>query len=133
MPGSRIGPFVAIDLETTGLIPGVDRIVEVGAVRFEADGTVRDRFARLVHPGRPMSPAAERIHGISDAMLADADSREVVLPAFFDCFAAFGLGRMTGLAMLATKDTRCFLVEKAAVRLRGTSAASAASLEQGLT
>ncbi|MEW4566486.1 exonuclease domain-containing protein [Tautonia sp. JC769] len=84
MPGSRIGPFVAIDLETTGLIPGVDRIVEVGAVRFEADGTVRDRFARLVHPGRPMSPAAERIHGISDAMLADAEPREVVLPAFFD-------------------------------------------------
>ena len=40
--------FVAIDTETTGLTPGVDRIVELAAVRFRLDGTVLGRFATLV-------------------------------------------------------------------------------------
>ncbi|RUL84327.1 exonuclease domain-containing protein [Tautonia sociabilis] len=76
------GPIVAIDLETTGLFPESDRIVEIGAVRFDANGVESGRFERLVHPGRPMSPSAERIHGISDAMLAGADPAAVVLPDF---------------------------------------------------
>ena len=81
VPVSPRGPFVAIDLETTGLFAESDRIVEVGALRFDALGRELGRFDRLVQPGRPMSPAAERIHGISDAMLRDADPAEVVLPA----------------------------------------------------
>lgn len=88
MPGLPIGSIVAIDLETTGLDPETDRVVEVGALRFGPDGQDLGHFSRLVRPGRPMNPAAERIHGISDAMLADADPAEVVLPAFFDWLAS---------------------------------------------
>jgi DNA polymerase III epsilon subunit family exonuclease len=75
--------YVALDLETTGLSARVDRVVEVGAVRFARDGTELARFERLVNPERPMSPAAQAIHGISDADLADAPTAREVLPEFF--------------------------------------------------
>ena len=76
------GEFVALDLETTGLMPETDRIVEIGAVRFGPDGREIGRFQRLVNPQRPMSPAAYAIHGISDADLADAAPAHEVLPEF---------------------------------------------------
>jgi DNA polymerase-3 subunit epsilon len=82
MADGQAREFVAFDLETTGLFAGTDRIVEVGAVRFEPTGRELGRFERLVHPGRPMSPAAQAIHGISDAVLAGAAGAAVVLPAF---------------------------------------------------
>ena len=84
MAEGRIREFVALDLETTGLFPEADRIVEVGAVRFAADGRELGRFESLVQPGRPMRPGAQAIHGISDADLADAPGPEVVLTAFLD-------------------------------------------------
>lgn len=76
------GEFVALDLETTGLFAESDRVVEIGAVRFDRSGTELASYERLVHPGRPMSPAAQAIHGISDADLADAAPASVVLPEF---------------------------------------------------
>lgn len=88
--------LVAFDLETTGLFPTSDRIVEIGAVRFDATGRELARFERLVHPGRPMSPAAQRIHGISDRMLQSAPPSEVVLPEFLRW-----LGEPSALAMIA--------------------------------
>lgn len=74
--------FVAFDLETTGLFPESDRIVEIGAVRFDAAGRELGRFEQLVNPRRPVPPAAERVHGLSDADLRDAPTAECVLPAF---------------------------------------------------
>ncbi len=82
--GEHAGPFVAFDLETTGLFAQTDRIVEVGAVRFDASGRELGRFQRLIHPGRPMSPAAQAVHGISDADLADAPPAATVLPEFLE-------------------------------------------------
>ena len=64
--------FVALDLETTGLMADTDRIVEIGAVRFQEDGREIGRFQRLVNPERRMSPTAFAIHGLSDLDLADA-------------------------------------------------------------
>lgn len=75
-------PFVALDLETTGLSPDRDRIVEVGAIRFDASGRDRDRFQSLVNPNRAVSPRAREIHGIPDAELALAPPSEVILPRF---------------------------------------------------
>ena len=74
--------FVALDLETTGLMAETDRIVEIGAVRFLPDGREIGRFQRLVNPQRPMSPAAYAIHGLSDADLADAAPAREILPEF---------------------------------------------------
>jgi DNA polymerase III subunit epsilon len=74
--------YVAFDLETTGLVAASDRVVEFGAVRFEASGRELGRFERLVNPGRAMSPGAQAVHGISDRDVADAPPVREVLPAF---------------------------------------------------
>jgi DNA polymerase III epsilon subunit family exonuclease len=74
--------WIAFDVETTGLVAESDRVVEIGAVRFDASGRELGRFQSLVHPGRPMSPAAQAIHGISDADLAGAAPASRVLPEF---------------------------------------------------
>lgn len=80
-------PYVAFDLETTGLRPSRgDAIVEVGAVRWEA-GQATGTFSTLVRPHRAIPAASTRYHGITDAMVADAPSAETALAAFRD-FAA---------------------------------------------
>ncbi len=80
--------WIAFDLETTGLMAELDRVVEIGAVRFDATGRELGRFQRLVNPERPMSPAAQAVHGISDADLAGAAPARVVLPEFLDFLGA---------------------------------------------
>lgn len=62
-------PVCFIDLETTGVSPTRDRIVEVAAVRF-APGIPAVRFVRRVHPGVPIPPAATAVHHITDADVA---------------------------------------------------------------
>ncbi len=83
--------WIAFDLETTGLLAELDRVVEIGAVRFDAAGQELDRFQCLVNPERPMSPAAQAIHGISDADLAGAAPARVVLPRFLEFLGASGV------------------------------------------
>jgi len=73
--------FVAFDLETTGLSPQLDRIVEIGAVRF-VDGRETGRYGTLVNPEMPMPPGAAAVNGITDAMLAGQRSIREVLPEF---------------------------------------------------
>ena len=76
--------FVAFDLETTGLSPNFDRIVEVGAVRFDHGGHVIGRFTSLLNPERFMPARAFAIHGISNAMVSDAPTARELLPSFID-------------------------------------------------
>ena len=76
--------YVAFDLETTGLLADTDRIVEVGAVRFNPLGDVLGEFQRLVNPSRPSGARARAVHGISDEELARAEAAEVVLPEFLE-------------------------------------------------
>ncbi len=64
-------PFVALDVETTGLEPQEDRIVEVALVLFRM-GREEGRWQRLIDPGRPIPPEVTRIHGITDRHVAGA-------------------------------------------------------------
>ncbi len=68
--------FVAVDVETTGLDPAVDRVIEVAAVWFKPDGAggfTPDRsLVTLVNPGIPVTPKSTELTGISTAMLKDA-------------------------------------------------------------
>ena len=71
----RTADLLVIDVETTGLDPGSDRVISYGAVPIEqgqirAGGTVY----RLVNPGRPLGEESVRIHGILAADLAGAPS-----------------------------------------------------------
>ncbi|MEB3071088.1 3'-5' exonuclease [[Mycobacterium] vasticus] len=74
--------YTAVDLETTGLDPSADRIVEIGLVKFTGDGTIIDEFATLVN--NPGSAAeARRVHNIDDADLAGAPSTTDALSEAF--------------------------------------------------
>ena len=61
--------FCVVDLETTGIRPGADRIVEIGAVRVEGY-ELADRFERLVDPGVPLPAEITRLTGIRPEDLA---------------------------------------------------------------
>jgi len=64
--------FIAFDLETTGTLPGVDQIAEIGAVLFDENGQPDTIFTTLIDPGIPMPEGASRVNGITDSMLVDA-------------------------------------------------------------
>lgn len=74
--------FTAVDIETTGVDSDIDRIVEIGLVKFTADGTVLDEFATLVNnPGS--SDRARQVHGVEDTDLVDAPYTGDVLGEVF--------------------------------------------------
>ncbi len=78
--------YVALDLETTGLEPERDRVIEVGAVAFTAAGVV-ETLDRLADPGRAVPEAVLKLTGILPAELAGATSPESALRELAD-FAA---------------------------------------------
>ena len=59
-------PWVALDLETTGLDPDSDEIIEVGLVRFQG-ATVLDQLSTFVNPIQTLTPFVERYTGITQA------------------------------------------------------------------
>jgi DNA polymerase III subunit epsilon len=66
-------PLAFIDLETTGINLGKDRIVEIAIVKILADGT-RSVKRKLINPEMPIPKASSDVHGISDEMVKDAPS-----------------------------------------------------------
>ena len=73
--------YIAFDLETTGLNPVEDKIVEIGAVLVE-NGSITREYHQLVDPGCPMPPSAYAVHRISDDMLVGQPKIHQVLPSF---------------------------------------------------
>ncbi|MCL6477794.1 MAG: DNA polymerase III subunit epsilon [Peptococcaceae bacterium] len=63
--------FVALDLETTGLDPELDSIIEVGMVKVR-DGEIIDTFHTLVDPGKKLPLKIRKLTGINELMLAGA-------------------------------------------------------------
>lgn len=76
--------FIAFDTETTGLYPVANRLVEVGAVRFDIDGEEASVFEQLIDPGTEIPPEAQQVNHISDEMVQNMPRVEEVLPAFLD-------------------------------------------------
>jgi DNA polymerase III epsilon subunit family exonuclease len=79
--------YVVVDLETTGLDYKLDRILEIGAVRM-VEGQAIAEFEALVNPGVALRDANVAIHGITDAMVAEAPPLRDVLPGFLDFLGA---------------------------------------------
>jgi len=67
-------PFAVLDVETTGLSPARDRVIEIAVVRCAPDGSFIDEWSTLVDPGR--DPGPTHIHGISAADLEGAPTFE---------------------------------------------------------
>lgn len=64
-------PLAFVDLETTGTHPRTDRIIEVGVVLVDSDGSVRE-WQSLVDPEVSVPPFIENFTGISNAEVAGA-------------------------------------------------------------
>ncbi len=77
----HLGPFTFFDLETTGMSPVRDRIVEIAALRVEKDGS-RSSFSSLVNPGVSIPYSAFSVHGISNEMVANAPKFHSIAPEF---------------------------------------------------
>ncbi len=73
--------FIAFDTETTGTLPGVDRIVEIGAVRFNR-GEVEAVYSTLINPLIPMPAGASAVNGITDEMLVGKPTIDTLLESF---------------------------------------------------
>ncbi len=70
-------PMIFIDLETTGVDPAVDRIVEISMVKVHPDGREEIK-TRRINPEMPIPAGATAVHGISDEDVKDCPKfREV--------------------------------------------------------
>ena len=67
---SQPKPIVFFDLETTGVSITQDRIVQIGAIKVNPDGTEEIKNV-LINPTIPIPPEATAVHGISNAEVQD--------------------------------------------------------------
>ncbi|MHB1413832.1 MAG: exonuclease domain-containing protein [Chloroflexota bacterium] len=94
--------FVVLDLETTGLKPWRQHVVEVAALRVH-NGTVVDAFASLVNPARRVPAYLREVTGITEADLAEAPPFGAVvaeLLAFLGQAVLVGYGLRLSIAHL---------------------------------
>jgi predicted DnaQ family exonuclease/DinG family helicase len=75
--------LVSVDIETTGLDPQNDAIIEIGAVRFNGH-RVEDEWSTLINPGRHIPEGITQLTGIDDPMLRQAPRLRDVLPELQD-------------------------------------------------
>ena len=75
--------YIAFDIETTGLNPMENEIIEIGALKVR-DGRVAERFMDFIHPLSPISPMITGLTGITNEMVTDARSRSQVVSDFLD-------------------------------------------------
>lgn len=101
---SRINKFfIAFDLETTGLSPESDRIIEIGAIAFE-QGVPVEEFSTLVNPGRPIPPAATAVNGITNEMVSRAPDEWTALQALLSFFDKYSNHRLVFVGHNANFD-----------------------------
>ena len=91
--------YVVFDIETTGLSPTNNRIIEIGAVRIK-DGRIQDTFSEFVNPEVPIPYTITKLTSITDAMVQNAPTIEVILPKFLEY-----IGDASVVAHNATFDT----------------------------
>jgi len=94
-PHDAANGFVVFDIETTGLSPNGDRIIELGLIRTDNSGNPIGYWSTLVNPKRPVS--ATEIHGIKDVDVS-------IAPTFEECADEF-LSKIRGQVLVAHNAT----------------------------
>jgi len=72
--------IIALDFETTGLSPLVDRIIEISAIKVTSHGIFT--FNELINPQMDIPDITTQIHHITDSMVKDSRTSIEVLPEF---------------------------------------------------
>lgn len=103
-------PLAVLDIESTGLNPRMDRIVELAIIKLLPGGG-REPHVFRVNPGMPIPPAVTAIHNITDADVADAPAFADVAPRIWRILdgcdlAGFGIIRFD-ILMLREEFNRC--------------------------
>lgn len=75
--------IVVFDIETTGLDPETDQIIELGAVKIE-NGNIIEKFSTFVKPTKKIPYEVVELTGISEDMVADAPPIELVMKDFYE-------------------------------------------------
>lgn len=75
--------IVAIDLETTGVDPYRDHIIEIGAVVY-GEGVIEATFSELIYSPSPLPLSIRRLTGIQPDDLSHARDRNTVLADFLE-------------------------------------------------
>lgn len=78
-----VNDYIVLDIETTGLDPKFDEIIEIGAIKV-INGEIVDEFSELVKPSCSITPFISSITGITNEMLENAKNINQVLPRFLD-------------------------------------------------
>lgn len=76
-----VSDYVVFDLETTGINPNLDAIIEISAIQVIGN-QVAGEFSTLVNPGRPIPRGATAVNGITDEMVADAPTVKEAIEQF---------------------------------------------------
>ncbi len=88
--------FVVFDIETTGFSPIKNKIIEIGAVKI-VNGEIIDRFSEFINPKVPIPFRITQLTSITDDMVIDAPTREVIIPKFVEfCKDAVLVGHNVG-------------------------------------
>ena len=78
-----VSDYTVFDLETTGVSPQTDKVIEISAIKVR-NGQAVGEFSSLVNPMRSIPYGATRVNGITDEMVADKPVFEKVLGDFLD-------------------------------------------------
>ena len=104
--------MVAWDMESTGIDPVLDRIVQLGVTVLDPDGT-RRRWETLINPVMPIPQSASEIHGIADTHVASAPKFRDIAGKFLAGLAGKDMllynGRRLDLPILDEELRRCGL------------------------
>jgi DNA polymerase-3 subunit epsilon len=84
-------PIVFFDLETTGINPSADRIVEISLIKVLPNGTETQKTYK-VNPEIPIPAETTAIHGISDEDVKDAPTFKMIAKDLVELIADSDLG-----------------------------------------
>lgn len=103
-------PLVSFDLETTGLDPKKDRIVEIATIKLMPSGSHIQKVARL-NPEQPIPSEATEVHGIRDEDVADAPTFRRIYKSLFsflsDCdYTGYNIAKFD-VPLLSAEFKRC--------------------------
>lgn len=84
---NKLSSYVVIDLETTGLMPDFDEIIEFAGIKIK-DGKEVERFNTLIKPQYEISAFITELTGITNEMLKDAPSIMEVIDKIIDFIGA---------------------------------------------
>ncbi len=79
----KIADYTVVDIETTGLCPAIDEIIEIGALKVR-NGKITEEYSELIKPQFPISEFITQINGISNDMVKDSPSISDIIKDFYD-------------------------------------------------